>query len=53
MLEDTAEADWKRNGLYGGPVFEELDEVGFYLLDDSSTFESYTSLLFSGPAIDL
>lgn len=26
MLEDTAEADWKRNGLYGGPIFEELDE---------------------------
>ncbi|KAI9020494.1 mitochondrial glycoprotein [Hyaloraphidium curvatum] len=26
MLEDSASADWKRSGLYGGPVFEELDD---------------------------
>ncbi|KAJ3342923.1 Mitochondrial acidic protein mam33 [Gonapodya sp. JEL0774] len=26
MVEETAEADWKRKGTYGGPVFQELDE---------------------------
>ncbi|KXS19590.1 mitochondrial glyco protein [Gonapodya prolifera JEL478] len=26
MTEETADADWKRKGLYGGPVFQELDE---------------------------
>jgi len=26
MAEETAESDWKRKGLYGGPVFQELDE---------------------------
>lgn len=27
MTEESAEADWNRRGLYGGPVFAELDET--------------------------
>jgi len=26
MHQDTAEADWKRKGQYGGPTFDELDD---------------------------
>jgi len=25
--EESAEADWKRRGLYSGPAFQDLDEV--------------------------
>ncbi|KAJ3077298.1 Mitochondrial acidic protein mam33 [Podochytrium sp. JEL0797] len=26
MVDQSAEADWQRNGRYGGPVFQDLDE---------------------------